>query len=47
MCDISLCITERNIRSYADDVTLYECEANLIEARTKIETEPLKAFEWF
>ena len=36
-----------DIADYAHDTTLYECEANLTEARTKIETESLKVFEWF
>ena len=33
--------------SNADDTTLHESEANLIEALTKIETGSLKVFEWF
>ena len=40
-------MTESNIANYADDTTLCECEANLIETQTKIETESLKIFEWF
>ena len=34
-----------DIANYANDRILYECEANLIEARIKIEIEPLKVFE--
>ena len=47
ICNLFLCITDSNIANYADDTTLYECEENLIEARTKIETESLKVFAWF
>ena len=47
MCDLFLSIAESNIANYADDTTLHECEANLIEAQTKIETEALKVLEWF
>ena len=35
-----------SIANYAEDPTL-DCEANLIEAQTKTETESLKVFEWF
>ena len=37
-CDLFLLITEPNITNYADDTTLYECEAHSVDARTKIET---------
>ena len=47
MCDLFLFIFELNISNYADDTNLYECEANLIKAQAKIETESLKVFEWF
>ena len=47
ICDLFLSIAESNIANYADDTTLHECEANLIEAQTKIETEALKVLEWF
>ena len=41
MCDVFVLITEPNIGNYADDATLFECEANLID------TQNLKVFEWF
>lgn len=47
MTDLFLFITKSNIANYVNDRTLNKCEANLIEARTKIEAEPLKVYEWF
>ena len=51
MFNLFLFITELNIAYYADDTTLYECKANLIEVQTKkkikIKTEILKVYEWF
>ena len=47
LCDLLLFKTNSNIPNYADDAIQFEYEANLIEARTKIETESLKVFEWF
>ena len=35
MFNLFLFITELNIAYYADDTTLYECKANLIEVQTK------------
>ena len=44
--DLFLFITESNIANYVVDTNLYECELNLLEARTKIETKFMKAFGW-
>ena len=54
LCDMSLFIIESNIGVYADDATLYECEARTLLLKhefgwssNKIETESLKVFECF